>query len=386
VVLDRTGRLYSAIAAQATRRNAKEIYDWSSGTRGRQIRPAFRPEECRPPTNANENLELALSQRVRSKELFAFLIIGENAVPSDAREKAQIAYHTQTPTYVELPEWLERVLNEEIHRLRFENAQVDANLVKALTQKKPVERLGLVKVGPSGLITKAKKDNQIATFGVPFVSMFLLFMLVMSSAPALLNTVLEEKMQKIAEVLISSVSPFQLMLGKMLGAVLVSLTLSVLYFTGIAFSIWRFGVADLVPITHYFWFLLFQLLALMIFGSIFSAVGAACNEIRDAQSMMFPAMLIIMIPMFVWMPVLQSPSSTFSRVISLFPPVTPMLMMLRIAIPPGPPWWEILLGVVLTTLFMLACVWASAKIFRVGILSQGQTPSFRRLISWVISR
>jgi ABC-type Na+ efflux pump permease subunit len=134
------------------------------------------------------------------------------------------------------------------------------------------------------------------------------------------------------------------------------------------------------------WFLLFQLLALLIFGSIFSAIGASCSEIRDAQSMMFPAMLLIMIPLFTWMPVLQSPSSTFARMVSLFPPATPMLMLLRIAIPPGPPWWEIVLGVVLTFGFMLACVWASAKIFRIGLLSQGQAPSLARLVAWLTSR
>ena len=61
-------------------------------------------------------------------------------------------------------------------------------------------------------------------------------------------------------------------------------------------------------------------------------------------------------------------------------------MMLRVSIPPGPPWWEITLGVVLTIGFMLVCVWASAKVFRIGLLSQGQAPSFKRLLGWVCSR
>ena len=137
----------------------------------------------------------------------------------------------------------------------------------------------------------------------------------------------------------------------------------------------------MIPASHYVWFILFQLLALFIYGSIFSAVGAACTEIRDAQSMMFPAMLGMLVPMWVFLPIIQSPSSAFARVMSLIPPFTPMLMMLRISVPPGPPWWEIALSVVLTVLFMLGCVWASAKIFRIGILSQGQTPSFARLTS-----
>ena len=134
------------------------------------------------------------------------------------------------------------------------------------------------------------------------------------------------------------------------------------------------------------WFVLFQLLALLIYGSIFSGLGAACSELRDAQTMMMPAMLIAMIPMFVLTVVLREPNSTFSTVISLFPPATPFLMLMRVAIPPGPPVWELVASLVLTIGFTLLCVWGASKIFRIGILSQGQTPSFRKLFVWVFSR
>jgi len=211
--------------------------------------------------------------------------------------------------------------------------------------------------------------------------MFLMFILVMTSAPVMLNNVLEEKMQRIAEILVASVSPFQLFLGKIVGIVLVSWTLSVLYLGGAAYLAARFAVP--VPPALFAWFLLFQLLALFIFGSIFSAIGAACSEIRDAQSLMMPAMLVVMIPMFVWLPVLKSPDSGFATAMSLIPPVTPFLMMLRLAVPPGPAAWEIAAGVLLTAGFTLATVWAASRGFRVGILSQGQTPSLTRLFRWV---
>ena len=123
--------------------------------------------------------------------------------------------------------------------------------------------------------------------------MFLLYMMVMSAAPSLLNTVLEEKMAKISEVLLSSVTPFQLMLGKLFGTVLVSLTLSTLYLSSAVFMLWKANLLHLVPPQIFLWFLLFQLLALLIFGSLFSAVGAACSEIRDAQNFMFPVMMMV---------------------------------------------------------------------------------------------
>ena len=385
-VLDHTRSLTPIIAAKAKERNEREIFDWSTGIKGRQNRPAFIVEDFRPKAGEEDRSEVILSERVRRNELLAFLVIGKNSLSMDGGPGAEISYYTETPTFAELPDWLEHIINDEVRRVRFEKANVDQTLVRKLSRGASFKKLGLVKIAATGEIIGAKEENKMATFGLPAGAMFLLFMLVMSSAPALLNTVLEEKIQKISEVLISAVTPFQLMLGKLIGAVLVSLTLSALYLTAIGFFLWKTGLADLVPPTLYLWFLLFQLLALLIFGSIFSGIGASCSEIRDAQSMMFPAMLLIMIPLFTWMPVLQSPSSTFARVVSLFPPATPMLMLLRIAIPPGPPWWEIVLGVVLTVGFMLACVWASAKIFRIGLLSQGQAPSLARLVSWLMSR
>ena len=386
LVWDRTAQLGAVLVQQNQQRNEREIYEWKDNQRGAQIRPAFAIELWQPSPGEADKAEFALSECVRKKQVFAFLFIGRDAVSVDGGADAEISYHTETPTYADLPSWIERVLNEEIKRARLETANLDRALVSRLTRYSPVKKMGLSKVSASGELIKGKQENQFATFGVPFVSMFLLFMLVMSSAPALLSTVLEEKINKISEVLISSVTPFELMMGKLLGAVFVSWTLSILYVGGVVVTLWKFGFLELVPISHYFWFLLFQFLALLIYGSLFSAIGAACSEMRDAQSLMTPAMLIVIIPMFVWMPILQSPMSTFARVISLVPPLTPMLMMLRISVPPGPPWWEVGLGVILTTGFMLASVWASAKIFRIGILSQGQTPSLGRLLSWLWSR
>ena len=256
----------------------------------------------------------------------------------------------------------------------------------ALRRRSDDTRLGLAEQKATGEVVQAKRENRVATMLVPIGGMVLLYLVVMTSAPALLNTVLEEKMQKISEVLLASVSPFELMLGKLLGTVLVSLTLSGLYMGSLVWGLWRFGQLENVPGQLYAWFFLFQVLALLMYGSVFLAIGAACNEIRDAQSLMMPVMMVVMIPYLMFMPVLQSPASPFSRAISLFPPATPMLMFLRLAIPPGPAWWEVALGLILTTAFMLGCVWASAKIFRIGILSQGQAPSFAKMAKWVFSK
>jgi ABC-2 type transport system permease protein len=106
---------------------------------------------------------------------------------------------------------------------------------------------------------------------------------------------------------------------------------------------------------------------------------------KDAQGLMAPAMVLLMLPIFVWIPVLKHPDSTLSVAASLFPPATPMLMLLRLASHPSPPAWQVILGIVLTSASTIACVWAAGKIFRIGILSQGKTPSIRELIRWVVN-
>ena len=384
-IIDNTGKLFPALAAEAEQRN-KTVFKTGNADERKQTRPNFILEQFVPDAAETQRPDAMLSERVRQQELFGFLIINDKAFATDGDSGQVLVYHSQSPSYSELPNWLERTVNSEIQRVRMEQLGVDPAALAAVTRRVPLRRFGLVEADKEGNVVDAKEeDNRLLTFALPFGGMMLMFMMVMTVAPSMLNNVLEEKMQKISEFLVSSVPPFQLMLGKLLGGVGVASTLSVIYL-GAAYGLARyFEFHDRIPPMVYFWFMLFVLMALIIFGSIFSAIGAACSEIRDAQGLMTPVMLMVMIPMLCLGPVLESPSSTFSRLISLFPPATPMLMFVRIAIPPGPPLWEILLGVVLALAFALCCVWAGGKVFRIGILSQGQPATMRQLVQWVFS-
>lgn len=115
-----------------------------------------------------------------------------------------------------------------------------------------------------------------------------------------------------------------------------------------------------------------------------AALGSACNDAKDAQNLTFPAMLPIMIPMFLLMPILQEPSSSFATGLSLFPPFTPMLMLLRICTPMGVPAWQPWVGLSGVLLFTLLSVWAGGRIFRVGILMQGKPPKISHILRWAI--
>jgi ABC-type Na+ efflux pump permease subunit len=130
-------------------------------------------------------------------------------------------------------------------------------------------------------------------------------------------------------------------------------------------------------------FFVFMTLAVLFYGSIFVAVGAAVSDIKDAQSLVTPVMLIAVVPMFAWQAVLKSPNSAFSVAISLFPPATPFMMLLRMAVQPSPPWWQVALGILLTLLAMVGMVWAAARVFRVGILATGKSATLGQMLKWI---
>jgi ABC-2 type transport system permease protein len=210
-----------------------------------------------------------------------------------------------------------------------------------------------------------------------------MYITIMSSAPQLLNSVIEEKMSRISEVLIASVTPFQLMMGKLIGSAAVSVLLALIYVAGGVVVADYYGYSSAISPATLAWFALFLLMAVFIFGSIFVAIGAACTDLKDSQNMMTPVMLLVMLPMFTWAAVLRAPDGMMALTLSLIPTAAPFLMMLRIALQPGPPLWQILLSVAIMASFTVMCIWAAGKIFRTGLLMQGKSATIPEMIRWV---
>ncbi len=382
VVIDHSGLLGAVLVEAAEQRNASQVFDRE---RGDKIRPAYLIQIAKPWTERSKQL-LALSDKVRRGELHAILEIGEGVLhPREAPELARIEYYAQSPAIDEVRQWIGRPLNEELRRLRFLDAGVDPEAIPDAFDWISPAGLGLVSADPeTGEIVDAERSTELEALLVPIIPMMLMFLMVMMGASPLLQAVTEEKSQRIAEVMLGSVRPFDFMMGKLIGSVSVSLTAAAVYIVGGIITVRYLGFGQYVPYHILPWFLVYVIAAVLMFGALGAALGSACNDATEAQSMAFPSILPLMIPMFVLMPIVMQPQSSFATGMSLFPLFTPIIMLVRQATPAGVPAWQPWVGLVGITLFALLFVWAGGRIFRVGILMQGTPPKLGNIVRWAV--
>jgi ABC-2 type transport system permease protein len=375
VVVDRSGVLFGPLKEAADEWNRANEADGAARTQ-----PRFLPSEATFDAN-DERARAELSDRVRRDEIFAFVEVPTDALDPDT--KSTVSYYSNHPGYRTLPGWIGATINREILNQRFRAAAIDRAVVSRLTRRVDVSELGLLERGTGGAIRAASRVDKVRTTAIPVGMMMILLFSVISSAPQLLNSVIEEKMSRISEVLIGSVTPYELMMGKLLGSAAISVLLAAIYTGGGVVMARYYGYGDAIRPSDLGWLFLFLSMAVFIFGSIFITIGAACSDLKDAQGMMTPAMLFLMLPWMTWFAIINAPESPMSVGLSLFPTATPFLMLLRIAIPPGPPLWQILLSVVLTAITAVAFVYAAGKIFRTGLLMQGKAATLGEMWKWV---
>ncbi len=388
-VVDRTGELYPAIEKAAKAYNEKTV-----DARGKTILPRIEPSLVKAPGPDDSAVVLELSDRIRRGELGAYVVIPAEATqtpPPGASKPPAIAYHSDNPNDDVVRNWLVGTINGEVRSRRFRSAGLDQALADRLNQPVGIDNLGLVNrqattAGGQPGIKAAEKIDPVRTAIVPIVLMYVMFFVIMTSTPQLLNSVIEEKMSKISEVLLGSVSPFELMMGKLVGQTGIAAVLAALYIGGGYGVALYYGYADVVSIPLLLAMVLFLVLAILLYGSLYMAVGAACSELKDAQSLMMPVILMSMFPVMIWPAILKDPASPLSVGLSLFPPASPYLMLMRLGMQPAPPAWQVALAITGTTLTALFCIWAAGKIFRTGLLMQGKAPSFRELARWVMAK
>jgi ABC-2 type transport system permease protein len=235
-------------------------------------------------------------------------------------------------------------------------------------------------------------------FAAAYMGSFVLYMVILIYAVAVMRSVLEEKTSRIVEIIISSVRPWQLMLGKILGVGAVGLTQLAVWalIVGGALKLGLPGVLAARPglgqlaqlrtmlptASFYGYFAVFFIGGYFIYSALYAAVGAMCNSEDEAQQAQFPIMLLILTPVLSLVSVIENPNSTASVVLSLIPLFSPFLMFARAAAGAAPAW-QIALSVVLMALTVVAVAWIAGRIYRVGILMTGKRPTPRELFRWI---
>ena len=382
-IIDHTGVVAQALVDAAADRNEKEIFDEESG---QKVKPAYSIEIIKPNNQDTLQQHLELSDRVRKGELHAFMVIGPDVIhPGENKVGDFISYYAKNAAMDDVRRWTSWPLNNHLRKLRLADAGIQEAEVPDLFQWIDVGGLGLVSVDEStGDISDAREASPIEALVVPIAFMMLMFIMIMFSVPAMLNSVMEEKTQRIAEVMLGSITPFEFMSAKLLSGIAVSLTSSFVYVFGGLFVLTSLSLQGYIPFHVLPWFFVYMILAILMFGAMSASLGATCSEPKDAQSLTFPMILPALIPMFIYFPIAKEPLSSFSTWISLIPPFTPMLMTLRMATPDSIPVWQPIIGLLGVILFTIFFVWAGGRLFRVAILMQGTPPKFANIIKWAI--
>jgi ABC-2 type transport system permease protein len=381
IVIDHSGLMIEPMKKALEKRNNEEIFNSKTGEK---IDAAYIVEFMDPDLQDPEAQRLALSNRVESQELYAFVEIGPDILhPAGENKQAYLKYYSQHSFNDQVRYWFQNVVNSSLQKIRAAELNLDETQAKDLLWYINVEGMGLVTVDKkTGEQVDAEKTNELQTFLVPYALLIMMFMLVMMSAIPQLSSVMEEKNEKIAEVLLGTITPFQFMMGKVTGGIGVSLTIAAIYIGAGVFTLNYIGMNSLIPMDVLPWFFIYTILFVLMVGSGMAALGATCNDNKDAQSLTFPAMLPAIIPLFLIAPVLADPTGPMATTLALIPPFTPTVMIMRMASSVTIPMWQPFVGLLGVILFTIFSVWIGARIFRTAILIQGQKPNLATLYKY----
>ncbi len=319
-----------------------------------------------------------LKEKVEKKEIEGFLVIPEN--PFETKE---MKYYGRNLSNFSLISKLERIVNKALQK----KASEDLNLQKEAIDK-ILHRLNLegIKVEKG----KEKKEGGFTSFFAIIVMFMILYTAILGYGAHILRAVIEEKNTRVVEILISSISPFKLMMGKILGVALAGMTQILIWF--IAFFSLSFAASyglmlQKMPqfsFVQIIFFAIFFILGYLLYASLYAALGSMFSSEQEAQQMATILIIPLILPILFMQMIVQDPNSTIATVLSLIPFFTPLLFYLRMLVE-IPPLWEIILALILTSLSVVFIIYLSSKIYRVGILMYGKRPNFQEILKWIKS-
>lgn len=333
--------------------------------------------------------------------VYGLLIIDRNILANPKGVRILTPNSASATTESEINSQMSKILQDE--KLKAYNIDNLDQILKEVRTEVNVKCIRL-----NDLESEGEEQSAAMNVAAGFMLNFVLYFFITLYGGAIMNSIVEEKGNRVLEIIVSSVKPMQLMVGKIIGVGLVALTQILIWGAVILFcstvilpmalpsDLMAAGGSeviddDLLEIIGAFsnvghiaaifgYFVLFLLLGYLIYSAIFAMIGSTIDNVQDASQLQILAMLPIMLGFFSSMAVVQDPGSTFAVVMSLFPLTAPMVMMSRI--PFGVPAWEIITSIVLLILTVVLAFWFAGKIYRVGIFMYGKKPTVRDLLRW----
>lgn len=349
-------------------------------------------------TATTEKEKTTLQERVRKKELYAYL-----EIPKDVFSSGEVRFYARTATNFNVQNVLRRIISDIVRDKRFAESGYSQREARQLMRAVGFNAYA-VKSG-KGKDGEAKVESAIETgarLGLGYILVFVLYLFVIIYANSIMRSVLEEKTTRIVEVIVSSIKPHQLLLGKLIGVCSVCLTM---------FAIWViFGVLlvmNIKPILSIFgidslpiqfiqvietvkassadvliYFFIYFIVGFFMYSTLYAVVGAICSSEEEAQQTSVPLTMLVVVPFVLMFQLFTIPDSTLSVLLSHVPFFSPILMFMRINVL-MPPLWEILLNILVMCSTVLLVTLVSGKIYRVGILMYGKRPTFGQLWQWM---
>ncbi|MES2765500.1 MAG: ABC transporter permease [Bacteroidota bacterium] len=345
--------------------------------------------------------EDSLRAQVLSEELTGYAII-----PADILKTGKATVFTRGGGGLSLFGQLENAIEDVVRNERLKEAGADLSVIKLVDEGVD---LATQKVTETGV----EKDFGAAYAIIGYVLGFLIYILMFIYGMMVMRGVMEEKTNRIVEVLASSAKPYDIMMGKILGIGAMGLVQMVIWAVlgtlvsmlagtillklgivggettamgaqpgqqGVPEGFSMPSISPWLGVAFVFYFLA----GYFIYATLFAAVGSAVDQEADAQHLQMPITLPIIIPILFIGNVIADPNGTLATVMSLIPFFTPILMIVRIAAT-SVPVWQIVLSVILPIITFFGLVWVAARIYRIGIMSYGKKPTFKELAKWVTS-
>ena len=307
-------------------------------------------------------------------------------VPAEAltSTKAKLKFYSRSATDIITQERLASRVNRAVQQRRLAQRGMKPDEVDSLLTNLDVDSVQISKSGE-------QKKGGGANFIVGFILTGLLLMPSFIYGLEIMRGIIQEKTDRVVEVLVSSMAPSQLLIGKILGIAAVGITQVSVWFAMAGIAAGYLGTVSalagenilglLRPMT-FVWFLLFFVLAYMTYVCVYAIGGAVCNSEKEAQQLIAPITMLMMAPWFLLVGIITNPDSSLAVGFSLAPVWGPLTMYVRTLVA-EPPLWHIALSVLISLATIATFLWITTKIFRVGILSYGKRPTIPELWRWI---